>query len=80
MVNPTKPWLKNYPDGVAHDIGVLPNSSLSQFLEECFSRFGNRKAVESMGKFFSYRDLEDSLKTLLVIFRPCIWRRVHALH
>jgi len=58
MVNPPKPWLKNYPDGVAHGIGVLPNSSLAQFLEECFNRFGNRKAVESMGKFFSYRDLD----------------------
>ena len=58
MVNATKPWLKNYPDGVPHDIGPLSNSSLSQFLEECFSRFGNRKAVESMGKFFSYRDLD----------------------
>ncbi len=54
----SKPWLKNYPDGVPHDIGPPTHASLTEFLEECFNRFGNRNAVESMGKFFSYRQLD----------------------
>jgi len=54
----SKPWLKNYPEGVPHEIGPLSHSSLTQFLDECFERFGKRKAVEAMGKFFSYKDLD----------------------
>lgn len=57
-MNSEKPWLKNYPAGVPADIGPLPYDSLAQFLDECFDRFGNRKAVESMGKFFSYSQID----------------------
>ena len=57
-INSSKPWLKNYPEGVPHEIGPLSHSSLTQFLDECFSRFGNRKAIEAMGKFFSYQELD----------------------
>lgn len=53
-----KPWLNQYPDGVPSEIGPLQHQSLAQFLEECFERFDRRNAVESMGKFFSYRDLD----------------------
>ncbi len=54
----SKPWLKNYPEGVPHEIGPLSHSSLTEFLDECFSRFGKRKAVEAMGKFFSYKEVD----------------------
>jgi long-chain acyl-CoA synthetase len=57
-LNSSKPWLKNYPEGVPHEIGPLSHSSLTEFLDECFGRFGNRKAVEAMGKFFSYKELD----------------------
>ena len=53
-----KPWLKNYPVGVPHEIGPLSHTSLTDFIEECFARFGKRRAVEAMGKFFSYRELD----------------------
>jgi long-chain acyl-CoA synthetase len=56
--NSSKPWLKNYPAGVPHEIGSLSHSSLTEFLDECFSRFGKRKAVEAMGKFFSYKEVD----------------------
>lgn len=56
-MNTVKPWLKQYPEGVPHEIGPLPYQSLPQFFEESFGRFGNNKAVESMGKFFSYREI-----------------------
>jgi len=54
----SKPWLQNYPKGVPHEIGVPSHASLTKFLEECFERFANRKAIESMGKFFTYRQLD----------------------
>ena len=54
----SKPWLKNYPAGVPHDIEEPAYSSLTEFLEECFSLFASRKAVESMGKFFTYREID----------------------
>ncbi|ANI99605.1 long-chain fatty acid--CoA ligase [Polynucleobacter wuianus] len=54
----SKPWLKNYPDGVPSEIGEPSYASLTEFLEECFERFGNRKAVESMSKFFTYRQID----------------------
>jgi long-chain acyl-CoA synthetase len=57
-LNSSKPWLKNYPEGVPHEIGPLSHSSLTELLDECFSRFGKRQAVEAMGKFFSYRELD----------------------
>jgi len=57
-INPSKPWLKNYPEGVPDDIGPLTHSSLIEFLDECFARFGNRKAIEAMGKFFLYKELD----------------------
>ena len=57
-MNTAKPWLKHYPAGVPAQIGPLPHASLADFLEECFERFGNRKAVETMDKFFSYKDID----------------------
>jgi long-chain acyl-CoA synthetase len=56
-LNPSKPWLKNYPEGVPHEIRPLSHTSLTELLDECFDRFGKRKAVEAMGKFFSYKEV-----------------------
>ncbi len=53
-----KPWLKHYPEGVPHDLGPLNHTSLSDFMEECFTRFANRKAIEAMGSFFTYADID----------------------
>ncbi|MBU3634219.1 AMP-binding protein [Polynucleobacter sp. es-GGE-1] len=57
-MNTPKPWLKNYPAGVPQEIGDPSHASLTEFLEECFDRFSNRKAVESMGKFFTYGQID----------------------
>ena len=54
----SKPWLKNYPQGVPHEIGPLSHTSLTELIDECLTRFGKRKAVEAMGGFFSYRELD----------------------
>jgi long-chain acyl-CoA synthetase len=58
VFDPAKPWLKNYPEGVPHEIAPLEYSSLADFLDQCLKRFADRPAVEAMGKFFSYRELD----------------------
>lgn len=54
----SKPWIKNYPPGVDPEIAPLAYSSLAEFFETAFDRFGNRKAAESMGKSFTYRQID----------------------
>ena len=54
----SKPWIKNYPPGVDPEIGPLAYSSLAEFLETSFGRFGNRLAAESMGTFFTYYQID----------------------
>lgn len=58
MVNPSKPWLKNYPEGVPHDVDISSYSSLLDMFEEAFERFSTRRSCEYLGKFLSYRDLD----------------------
>ena len=54
----SKPWIKNYPPGVDPEIAPLSYSSLAEFFETTFDRFGNRKAAESMGQAFTYRQMD----------------------
>ena len=56
-MNVSRPWLKNYPEGVPHELGLLTHSSLSEFIEECLERFASRQLIESMGTFFTYREI-----------------------
>lgn len=56
-MDPLKPWLKNYPEGVPHELGPLSHSSLAEFIEECLERFANHRLIESMGKFFTYSEI-----------------------
>ena len=58
MVNPSKPWLKNYPEGVPHDVDISGYASLLDMFEEAFERFPNRRACEFLGKYLTYRDLD----------------------
>jgi long-chain acyl-CoA synthetase len=57
-MNSQKPWLKNYPEGVPHDISLLGYSSILDVLEESFAKYPNRVAIESMGHKISYRQLD----------------------
>ena len=58
MVNPSKPWLKNYPEGVPHDVDISKYDSLLDMFEECFERYPNRRACEYLGKFLTYSELD----------------------
>ena len=57
-MNSPRPWLKNYPEGVPHDIDLAKFSSLVEMLEDSFERYGDRTAFESMGLAMDYRRLD----------------------
>ena len=58
QINSQKPWLKNYLEGVPHEIDLTPYSSIVELLEESFSQYPNRIAMESMGHTINYRQLD----------------------
>lgn len=58
MVNPSKPWLKNYPEGVPHDVDISGYDSLLDMFDESFERYSNRRACEYLGKFLTYGELD----------------------
>ena len=57
-MNTQKPWLKNYIEGVPHEIGVSSHSSIIGLIEESFEAYPNHVAIESMGKSITYRQLD----------------------
>jgi long-chain acyl-CoA synthetase len=57
-MNPQFPWLKNYLDGVPHQIDLAGYDSLIELIEESFSKYPQRIAMESMGKTMTYRELD----------------------
>lgn len=62
MTNPSKPWLKSYPEGVPHSIGESSYASLVEMFEESFASYPNRNACEYLGKFMTYRELDQQSK------------------
>ena len=58
MTNPSKPWLKSYPEGVPHHIGESSYASLVEMFEESFASYPNRNACEYLGKFMTYGELD----------------------
>ena len=58
MTNPSKPWLKSYPEGVPHSIGESSYASLVEMFEESFANYPNRNACEYLGKFMTYGELD----------------------
>jgi len=57
-MNTPKPWLKNYLEGVPHEIDLAGHSSIVELIEESFRAYPNRIAIESMGHTMSYRQLD----------------------
>ena len=62
MINPSKPWLQSYPKGVPHTLGESSYTSLVEMLEESFAKFPNRNACEYLGKFMTYRELDQQTR------------------
>lgn len=57
-MNSRFPWLKNYLQGVPHDVDLTDQVSLLELMESSFAQFPDRIAMESMGKTISYRKLD----------------------
>ena len=62
MNNPSKPWLKSYPEGVPHTIGEPSYASLVEMFEESFANYPTRNACEYLGKFMTYGELDQQSK------------------
>jgi long-chain acyl-CoA synthetase len=58
QINAQKPWLKNYLEGVPHEIDLAGHTSIVDFIEESFRQYPERIAIESMGYKISYRQLD----------------------
>ena len=54
-----KHWLKNYPDGVPHDIHPEQYRSLTQLLEESFKRNASRPFSVCMERWMTYGQLDE---------------------
>ncbi len=55
----TRPWLKSYPDGVAHTIDAEQFTSLNQMLSESFSKNAAKPFSVCMDAWMSYAELDD---------------------
>ncbi|MBU3670155.1 MAG: long-chain-fatty-acid--CoA ligase [Polynucleobacter sp.] len=62
MANPSKPWLKNYPDGVPPEVDYSGYTSLLEMFEEAFTQYPERDACEFLGKRMNYRQLDSHSK------------------
>ncbi len=59
-----RPWLRDYPDGVAHTIDPDAYRSLAQLLDEAFKNHASKPFSVCMDRWMSYREL-DSLSQAL---------------
>jgi long-chain acyl-CoA synthetase len=55
-----KPWLQEYPVGIAHDIGSLRYSSLTELFEDSCRRFHDLPAFTNMGTVMTYAELDET--------------------
>ena len=54
-----KHWLKNYPDGVPHDVHPEQYRSLTQLLEESFKKNASRPFSVCMERWMTYGQLDE---------------------
>ena len=54
-----KPWLKSYPEGVAHDVVPEQFRSLTQLLEDSFKKNAAKPFSVCMDRWMSYGELDD---------------------
>ncbi|HVE54196.1 MAG TPA: AMP-binding protein, partial [Ramlibacter sp.] len=59
-----KHWLKNYPEGVPHEIDPGQYTSLTQLLEESFRKNATRPFSVCMERWMTYRELDDLSRAL----------------
>ena len=52
------PWLKSYPDGVAHTIDSKRYKSILELFEESVEKYGDMVAYVNMGRKFTFNELD----------------------
>jgi len=52
-------WLKNYQEGVPHDIDPAWCQSVTEIFERSFQKFRDRPSFACMGKVISFRELDE---------------------
>ena len=52
-----RPWLKNYPPVVPHDIDLSQVTTLADMIRHSIARYGGREAFESFGKSITFTEL-----------------------
>lgn len=62
--SPEKPWLKNYPPGVPHEIDPSAYRSLVDIFEEGFQKYSRRTAAVCMDSGISFRQLDEMSASL----------------
>jgi len=58
MMTEPRPWLAQYPQGVAHEINPGKYRSITDLLETGFEKFGRKVAFENMGIKLSFDDID----------------------
>jgi acyl-CoA synthetase (AMP-forming)/AMP-acid ligase II len=53
-----KPWLKSYPEGIAHDVNPEQFRSLNQLLEDSFKKNASKPFSVCMDRWMSYGELD----------------------
>ncbi|NML46936.1 AMP-binding protein [Ramlibacter sp. G-1-2-2] len=59
-----KPWLKNYPPGVPHDVEPRQYTSLTHLLEESFRKHAARPVSVCFERWMTYRELDEWSRAL----------------
>ncbi|MBK8705546.1 MAG: AMP-binding protein [Saprospiraceae bacterium] len=54
----SRPWLKNYPNGVPANINPDAYPTLVAMLEEAFGKYGSKPAFSCMGKTITFAELD----------------------
>lgn len=52
------PWIKKYPSGIPPDIHLYDYNSLLELFDDCFKKYRDRVAYESMGRELTYSDVD----------------------
>lgn len=58
----SKPWLKNYPEGIVHEVDLTTYSSIVDLLEQSFDKFQDKPSFTCMGKEYTYGEIDSLSK------------------
>jgi long-chain acyl-CoA synthetase len=60
----SRPWLKNYPNGLAANIDITKYPNLNAFISEALTKHANKPAFSCMGKTITYKEVDRQSRQL----------------